>query len=193
VIPPSGGQAPGLRTRGLPGGAAQREGRGGQGDGLVCGALAIDGRDLQGEGCREPESQAGDGGAGDLVRQGRGGREESPDLLPTADGGELGCGWRAQEREGGPGALQDVLREEAEATGAATPGRGGEAVNVLPVQDGVLQLLCSEAVGGLVGELRQEADGPDISFLRPFALATALESRAPWLTPWGHTMSPFGR
>ncbi len=203
VIAPGGGQEPGLMTMGLPGGTQQREGLGGQGDVPVCGAraprdmdlktLAIDGRDLQEEGCMPPESHAGDGGAGDLVVQGSGGREEPPDLLHTADGGEPVGGWRAQEREGGPVALEDVRREEADTTGAETHGRGGEAVDVLPVQEGVLQCLCSDAVGGCVGALSQQADFPDRSFLSPFALATALESRNHVLTQWAHEISPFVR
>jgi hypothetical protein len=51
-------------------------------------ALAIDVRDLEGEGFMEAEAQAVDGGEGDLVVQ-RGGRlQEPPDLLHTEDGGE---------------------------------------------------------------------------------------------------------
>src|SRR5712691_8642964 len=79
VISPGGGKEPGCMTMGFPGGTQQREGLGGQGDVPVCGAratmdmdlktLAIDGRDLQEEGCMQPESHAGDGGAGDLVVQ----------------------------------------------------------------------------------------------------------------------------
>jgi hypothetical protein len=56
-------------------------------------------------------------------------------------------GVRAQEREGMPVALEDVLREEAHTAGAETHGRGGEAVNILPVSEGALQLLCRDAVG----------------------------------------------
>jgi hypothetical protein len=51
-------------------------------------ALAIDVRDLEGEGFMEPESQAIDGGEICLVVEGGGGREESLDLLHTEDGGE---------------------------------------------------------------------------------------------------------
>lgn len=70
-------------TMALPGRAAQREGRGGQGDGPTFGALptmareletlAIAVGDLRGEGCLEPESQARDRGEGDWVVA-RGGR-----------------------------------------------------------------------------------------------------------------------
>jgi len=109
--------------------------------------LPIDVRDLQGEGCMEPESQAVDGGAGDLVVHGCGRREEPPDLLHTEDGGETVGAWRAHEREGMPVALEDVLREEANATGADTHGSWGKAIDVFAVQEGVLQLLCREAVG----------------------------------------------
>ena len=47
--------------------------------------------DLQGEGFVEPESQAIDGGEVDLIVQGCGGLEETPDLLDTEDGGEAVC------------------------------------------------------------------------------------------------------
>jgi hypothetical protein len=60
--------------------------------------LAINVRDLQGEGFMEPESQARDGGEVDLVVQGSGGREEPPDLLHTEDGWETVCGLSANER-----------------------------------------------------------------------------------------------
>ena len=107
VIPPSGGKEPGLVTMGVPGSAEQRQRLCGQGDLTVVGALAavardlealaLDGGDLQGEGCREPESQARDRGEGDLVVPGGGGRQEPRDLLNPADGWEtVGC-WRAQE------------------------------------------------------------------------------------------------
>ena len=77
VMAPGGGKEPGLVTMGFPGGAEQREGIGGQRDVPVFGALAtmdmalealaIDVRDLEGEGFMEPEAQALDRGEGDLV------------------------------------------------------------------------------------------------------------------------------
>jgi len=128
VIAPSGGQAPGRVPGGFPVRAEQRAGLFRHGDGPVRGALptldlalealAIDVSDLQGEGCMEPQPDAGDGGAGELVVPGGGGREEPPDLLHPEDGGETGGGVRAHEREGVPVALEDVLGEKAEATGA---------------------------------------------------------------------------
>src|SRR5881628_3342644 len=123
VIPPGGGKEPGGVTMGFPVGAEQRESRGGQGDVAVFGALAavdmdlealaIDVRDLQGEGFMEPEAQAVDGGEVDLVVEGGSGRKEPPDLLHTEDSGETVCSLRAQERQRVPVALEDVLIEEA--------------------------------------------------------------------------------
>jgi hypothetical protein len=62
---------------GLPGGAPQCEGLGGQGDVAICGALAamdralealaVTVRDLEAEGFLEPEAEARDGGKGALV------------------------------------------------------------------------------------------------------------------------------
>jgi hypothetical protein len=79
--------------------------------------------------------------------QGGGGREEPANLLHTEDGGETVCGWRAHEREGVPVALEDVLREEAEATVADTQRRGGQAIDVFAVQEVALKLLFSDEVG----------------------------------------------
>ena len=143
--------------------AEPREGLGGQGDVPVFGALhpmdmdletrAIDVGDLQGEGFMEPESQAVDGGKVDVVVQGGGGREEPPDLLHTADGWETVGGVRANEREGVPVTREDVLREEADATVADAHGSWGEAVDIFPVQEGVLKLLFGEQVGRCAMEL----------------------------------------
>ena len=138
----------------------------------------------------EPQSSAVDGGTGDLVVHGGGGREEPPALCHTEDGGETVGGVRTQEREGVPVTREDVLREEAETTRAEAHGRGGEAVDVLPVQEGVLQCLCRDAVGGWVVELREQTDFPDRGVLRPFALATALKRGNHVLTQWGHELSP---
>jgi hypothetical protein len=186
---------------GFPVGAEQREGIGGQGDVPVFGAfptmdmdleaLAIDVRDLKGEGFMEPESQAIDGGEVHLVVEGGGGREESFDLFHTEDGRETVGGLRTQECKSVPVALEDVLIEKADATVAETHGRWGEAVDIFPVQEVVLQFLFRDAVGGFVVELSQQAYFPDIGLLGPLSLAAELESRNHVLTQWGHEISPF--
>ena len=201
VIPPGGGKEPGFVTGRFPVGAQQSERIYGQGDVPVFGALAavdmdletlaIDVGNLQGEGFMEPESHARDSGEGDLVVQGGGGREEPPDLLHTEDGGETVGGVRVHEREGVPVAREDVLREEADATIAEAHGRWGEAVDVFPVEEGVLQLLFGEQVGRCVVELREQAYFADIGLLGTFAFAAELESRNHVLTQWGHEISPF--
>jgi hypothetical protein len=157
VIAPGSRKEPSRMTMGFPGGAEPREGRFGQGDVAVFGALAavdmdlearaIQVRDLEGEGFREPQSQARDGGKGDLVVEGGGGREEPSDFLNAEHSGETVGGVRAQEREGVPVALEDVLGEEADATIAAAHGRGGEAIDVCAVQAIALEFLCRDAVG----------------------------------------------
>jgi hypothetical protein len=156
VIPPGGGKEPGLVTMGFPVGAEQCEGICGQGDVPVFGALptmdmdletpTIDVGDLKREGFMEPESQAIDGGKVDLVVEGGGGREESPDLFSTQHGGETVCGWRAHERESVPVALEDVLIEEADAAVADAHRSGGKAIDIFPVQEVVLQFLFRDAV-----------------------------------------------
>jgi hypothetical protein len=153
-------------------------------------ALAIDVRDLQGEGFMEPESQAVDGGEVDLVVQGSGGREESPDFLHTQDGWETVGGGRAHEREGVPIAFEDVLREEADTAVADTHGRWGEAIDVFPVQEIALKILFGEQGGRFAIELSQQADFADVGFLSAFAFATELESRNHVLTQCSHEMSP---
>jgi hypothetical protein len=164
----------------------------GQGDVPIFGALAavdldwqalpVNSGDLEEESCMEPEASTKDGGAVDWVMQGGSGREEPPDFLHTEDGGEMVGGWHTQERQRGPVALEDVLREKADAARAETQGRGGEAVDVFPEQARALQLLFGDAVGGCVLDLRQQTDFPDRGGLRPFACATALESRKHVLT-----------
>jgi hypothetical protein len=78
----------------------------------------------------------------------RGGRLQEPlDLLHPEDGGETVGGVRTQECKDVPVALEDVRREKADATGAETHGRGGEAVDMFPVQEVVLECLFREAVG----------------------------------------------
>ena len=153
--------------------------------------LAIDVGDLKEEAFVEPEAQAIDGGEVRLVVEGGGGREESLDLVHTEDGGEPVGGLHAQEREGVPVALEDVLVEEADAAVTDAHGRGGEAIDVFPVQERALQLLFRDAVGGCVVELGQQADFPDRGCLSPFTLATELESRNHLLTQGSHTMSFF--
>jgi hypothetical protein len=203
VSAPSGGQEPGRRTMGFPGGAQQREGSGGPGDVAILGALAavamavealtVHSGDLEEEGGMEPEAQARDRGAGDVVVERGGGRQESPHVLHTEDSGEVGGGVRAQERQRGPVAWEDVLREEAHTAVADAQGGWGEAVDVCAVQEGVLQLLCRDAVGGCVGELRQQPDCPDRGGLRPCALAAEGQSRDHLSPSWAHGISPFGR
>ena len=102
-------------------------------------------------------------------------------------------GVRAQERQRGPVALEDVRREEAHTAGAEAHGGWGEAVDVFAVQEGALQRLCRDAVGGFVVELRQEADFPDRGCLRPCALAAEVESRDHLSTQGAHGISPFVR
>ena len=203
VLPPGGRKEPGGVTRGFPGGTPQSQRLGGQGAVTVFRALptvamdlearANDGRDLQEEGCMEPQSSAGDRGAGDLVVPGGGGLEEPPDRLHTEDGGETVYGWRTPERQGVPVALEDVLRAEAEATRAEAPGRWGEASDVFAVEAGVWQLLCGEEVGRCAVELSQQTDLTDRGLLGTLSLATELKRSDHVLTQWGHTIAPFMR
>jgi hypothetical protein len=96
-------------------------------------ALAIDIGDLEGESFMEPESQAVNSEEGDLVVQRWRRREKTADFFHTADGGEAVCGLSPNQRQGVPSALEDVWREEAEATGAEAHGSGGEAIDVCAV------------------------------------------------------------
>ena len=203
VSPPSGRQEPGGVPRGFPGGAQPRERLGGQRDLAVCGALptvamplqalAVNSGALQEEGFVKPESQTRDRGAGDLVLQGGSRLEEASDFVKTEDSGEMVRGLRAPEGPRSPVACEDVLREEANSTVADTHGRGGEAINIFAVQEGVLQLLFGDTVGGCVVELSQETDFADVGCLSPFARAADVERRNHVLTQRGHELSPFVR
>src|SRR5207247_1065133 len=112
-------------------------------------------------------------------------------LLHTEDGGETVCSLSTNEREGVPVALEDVLKEEADATVADAQGRWGEAVDVFAVQEVMLKFLFRDAVGCFVIELSQQADFPDMGLLGTLSLATEVESRNHLLTQWGHEISPF--
>jgi len=72
-----------------------------------------------------------------------GGRFEEPSArLKAEDGGETVCGLSPNESQRVPIALEDRLREAAETAVADAHGSRGEAVDVVAVQEGVLQLLC---------------------------------------------------
>ena len=58
-------------------------------------ALAVNSRDLQGEGFMEPEAQARDGGAGDLMVEGRSRRKDTSACCTTEASGEMVGGVRA--------------------------------------------------------------------------------------------------
>src|SRR5262245_49717725 len=153
-------------------------------------ALAIHVGARKVQGLMESEAQARDSGEVDLVVERGGGGERPADFFHPEDGREPGGGGRANECQSGPVALQNVLREEADAAVAEAHGRGGKAVDVFPVQAIVLEFLCRDAVGGCVVELSQQTDFPDVGCLSPCACATELESRDHVLTQWGHEMSP---
>jgi hypothetical protein len=109
-------------------------------------ALTIDVRDLEEEGFMEPVAQAVDDGEVDVVVQ-RWPLKEPADLLTTPHGGEPICRLSAYERQCGPVTLQNVLIEEADAAVVDAHGRGGEAVDVFPVQEVSLEFLFRDAVG----------------------------------------------
>jgi hypothetical protein len=115
--------------------------------------LAINVRDLEGEGFMEPETQTIDGSQVGLVVEGGGGREQTLDLLHTKDGGEMVGGLRMQEREDVPITFEDVLIEESDTAVADTHGGRREAVDVFPVQEVVLKRPFSNLVGRFVVEL----------------------------------------
>ena len=192
VSAPGGGKEPGGVPMGFPGGAEPREGLFGQGDVPVFGALAavdmdlealsVNIGDLKEEGFMEPKAQTIDRGEVDLIVEGCSRLEDTSDFFNTEDGGEMVGGLRTQERQRGPVALEDVLIEEANTAVADAHGGWGEAVDVFPVQEIVLEFLFRDAVGCFVVELRQQPDFSDIRCLRPFALATEVESRDHLLT-----------
>jgi hypothetical protein len=203
LIPSGGGNEPTLVTVGDPGGASQSQGLCGQGHGTVCGALAsldmhlsalaVDVGDLKGEGVVEPASQARDGGAGDLSMQGGGSLEEAPDFLDTENGGKAVFSVGANQRQGVPVALEDVLREAADAAGAEAHGSWSKAIDVCAVQEGGLQLRFRDHVRGCAIALREHAYCTDRGLLGTFARATAWKCIEHLLAQWGHERSPVLR
>ena len=157
---------------------------------LALEALTVDVSDVQGEGCMEPESQAIDGGAGDLVVQGCGRLEETPDCLDTENGGKAVRGLGTHERQGVPIAMENVRREAPDAAGANAHGRGGEPIDGCAVPEGVLEFGGGEHVWGCAVALGEQADLTDISLLGTFAFTTALKCGNPLLTQRGHELSP---
>ena len=203
LIAPGGGEEPGRVSMRFPIGSQESQGVLGQGDVAVFGALAsvdmdlealaIDIGDLKVEGFVQPESQARDGGEGDLVVQGCGRREETSDLLGTEEGWESVFGLRANERQGVPVAFEDVLVEESDATGADAHGSWGKAIAVFAVQEVGLKLLFGDHVGRFAIALSQQAYRTDIGLLGTLPLATELKHSDHLLTQWGHEISPFVR
>jgi hypothetical protein len=184
----------------VPGRAEQRAGRGGQGAVPVCGArptmprdleaLAIAVGALEAERGMALESSTRDGGEGDLRVPGGRRLQKPSDFCATADGGEtVGC-VSPQHRQRVPVPLEDVLGADADAAVTAAHGRGGEGIDVFAGEAVMRQLLCRNAVGGCMVELRPQADVPDRRGLGPFARATEWESRKQVLTQWGHERSP---
>jgi hypothetical protein len=125
----------------------------------------------------ESEPQSIDGGEVHLVVPGGGRGEEALDLLHTEDGGKPVRDLWADEGERMPVALEDVLGEEADATGAEAHRCGGQAIDIFAVQKGALQRRFRHAVGSFMVELGQETHFTDRRFLRAFALATEVKGR----------------
>jgi hypothetical protein len=138
-------------------------------------AVAIEVRDLEGEGVVEPESQARDSGKGHLMVQGGGRLEKTAACCTAEDGGKPVCGLSAYERQGGPIALEDMLREEAHATRADAHRSWGEAIDVCAGQEIVLQLLFGEHRWRCARELRQQADFTARGVLGTLSLAAELQ------------------
>jgi hypothetical protein len=154
-------------------------------------ALTVEGGNLRGEACGEPEAPAGDGGKGALGGQGGGGLAQTTDCFHTEDGWQAVCSVRPHARQGMPVAMEDVLREEADATGAEAHGGGGEAIDIFAMQAGGLQCFFGDAVGRCPVALRPQTSLTDRGLLGAFALATAWESGNPLLAQWCQAMSPL--
>ena len=153
--------------------------------------LAIDVRDLEGEGCIEPEAQALDGGEVRLIVHGCRRLRKTSDFFHTEDGGEPVCGLSANEVEELPGTLQNVQGEESEAAGADAHGVWRELIDVFAMEHIVLELGCGDEVWGCAIELCQQAHLADRRLLRAFTLATELQRGDHLLAQWCHQMSPF--
>ena len=84
-------------------------------------------------------------------------RQQTFDLLKAEDSGETVFGLGANERQGMPVALEDVLVEEFDATVADAHRSRGEVVDVFAVQEVVLKLGFGDQVWGFAKELREQS------------------------------------
>jgi hypothetical protein len=201
LIPPGGGTEPGGVTVCCPVDPQQLEGVLRQRDVSVFGAFAsmdmhlealgVNVGDLKREGFVEPESKAIDSGKIDLIVQGCGGLKKPPDFLDTEDGWETVFSLSANERQGMPVTVEDVLRAKPDAAGAHTHGRWSEAIDVCAVQEVGLKFRFGDHVWGCAIELSEQAYFTAIGLLGTFAFATELERIDHLLTQWGHEMSPL--
>ncbi len=103
----------------------------------------------------QSESQAIDGGEVDLIVQGCGSFEELPDFLDTEDSGKSVFGLRANQRQGVPIALQNVLVEKPNGAVADTHGVGSESIVIFAVQEVGLKFLFGDQSRRFVIELSQ--------------------------------------
>jgi hypothetical protein len=124
---------------------------------------------------------------------GRHGLEEALDLWAAEHGREALCGLSAHDLPGVPVASPDLWGEDTESARTEAHGAWRETIDVWSMQKRVVQELCGDAVGGLVGELSQPADLVDRGLLRPCARATALQSGDPVLAQWCHDRPPLLR
>ena len=79
--------------------------------------------------------------------QGRGGMEETAHVFQAEESREAVCRLGSHEVEGLPVAPKDMGGEKTDATGAHAHGSWGKAIDGFAVQEGVLKLLCRDAVG----------------------------------------------
>ena len=97
----------------------------------------------------------------------------------------------ANERQGMPVALEDVLVEEPDTAVAEAHRSGGKSIDVCAVQEVVLEFGFGDQVWGCAVELGEQADLTDISLLGTFAFTTELKCGNHLLTQRGHELSPF--
>ena len=153
-------------------------------DGPGPGGAGLDVRDLEAEGVMEPEAQR------EMVVQEpwlckgvaalRSRRTSS--TLRTAGRRCVVC---ARMSAGCASRVGGRVERRSGCHGSRDAWTRGKAVDVFAGQEGALQLLCREAVGGLVVERREQADFTDIGLLGTLALAAELQRSNQVLAQWG--------
>lgn len=189
-------------TVGSPIAAQEVEGRGGERDVAVLGALApvdmdhhagrVDIGDFEVETFVESEAAGIDGGEIGVILEGFNLGQKASYFIDAQDGGEASFGLGSEDSEDVPVTLQDVFVEEANPAIADAHGIRRPVIDVFPVEEIILEFLLSDQIWGFAIELGEHANGAGVGLLSPFSFAVELQGLDRSVIPFClHDASPF--